>query len=113
MGWCGATNVMDTVIDAVDELLTSMRSPSEAFDRPAVDAVLRPFVRRVAAELRDHDWDCVDESDYYDRFAPELEGVTDVEFRRIQAERYAEADDAEGFATWLRDVWEPQGRETS
>jgi hypothetical protein len=38
---------------------------------------LRPFVGRIATHLRDGDWDCIDESAYFDRFPQEMLGYDD------------------------------------
>jgi hypothetical protein len=114
VGWCSATDIMDTAIQAADEAtLTTIRQVLDVFETTVLveintDKVLRPFVRRIAEALRAGDWDCIEESDYYDRFGPEMRGMTDQEFRRHQAEVYR--DDPERFASWLVDVWAPQER---
>lgn len=106
MGWCSATEIIDAAIVAADDVVRQLRGECLP---GAFDDELRPFVRALADKLRDADWDCVEESDHYDRFGPELRGLTDAEFRRYQAEIYA--DDPEGFAAWLVDVWAPQERD--
>lgn len=108
MGWCSATEYVDATVRAADELLASIGTGSMT---PAqVDGVLRPFVRAIAAPFRDGDWDCVAESDYYDRFGPELEGQTEVQFYLDQVNVYAESLDPEGFVEW-RERWIAAGRE--
>lgn len=108
MGWCSATEIMDTALEAALELLVSAQ-PQLHPDDHAVDELLRPFVRRVAQELRDGDWDCIEESNYFDRFGPEMYGVLEDEFYRIQVENFR--DRPEEFARWL-DGWRKQGRWT-
>jgi hypothetical protein len=85
MGWCSGTEIIDTAIKAADELLV------EAYERlgvdpdrvkledlrPHLDEVLRPFVSQMAEKLHEGDWDCEDESEYFDRFPQEMLGHTD------------------------------------
>lgn len=124
MGWCSATEIIDAAIEG------AIRSVAEAWQiasgndfvkTPAyvnainedpdlqgrMDEVLRPFVRKIADKLRDEDWDCIDESRYYQRFGPEMQGMTDQEFRAHQAELYE--GNPEAFALWLK-TWETQNR---
>jgi hypothetical protein len=58
--------------------------------RAKLDDVLRPFVATIAAKLRDGDWDCVDESNYYDRFPQEMQGWSDDQYAAHLAELIAE-----------------------
>lgn len=107
MGWCSATEIMDTAIEAAEDAL-------EQLGTVLVDATvdvereLRPFVRKLATTLRDLDWDCVEESDYFDRFGPELLGLTDAQFRAHQAEVFH--DEPERFAAWLAEWRQQPGR---
>lgn len=101
MGWCSATEIMDTTVRAVDELLT------KAYDwlgvdenrvrladiQPQLDEALKPFVAAVAKQLRSDDWDCIEESDYFDRFPQEMLGLDDREMETWYRERLAESDD--------------------
>lgn len=115
MGWCSATDIMDTAIRAADEAtIATIRQVLDHFETSVLveintDKVLRPFVRRIAEALRDSDWDYIEESDYYDRFGSEMQGMIDQEFRRYQAEVYH--DEPERFAAWLVNVWAPQERD--
>lgn len=109
MGWCSATEIMDAALEAALELLASMRSEPQVVNQRSVDKVLRPFVRKVARELRDGDWDCIEESNYFDRFGPEMYGDTEEQFYRRQVENFR--DYPEEFARWL-DGWRGQGRWT-
>jgi len=116
MGWCSATQIMGTVLrTALGEVEPFIKgvsaehlccyNPAEA--PLAAEVLLRPMVRSLAEQLRAEDWDCVSDSVYYERFGPELRGMTDDEFREYQARHYQ--DDPEGFASWLK-VWEAQHR---
>lgn len=49
MGWCSGTDIFDRV---VKEILND--APKEVVIRTLIDS------------LEDHDWDCQNESDYYD-----------------------------------------------
>lgn len=85
MGWCSATRIMDTALGAAKAAVTAalLNVPLEALpdgDRGKhVDAALRPFVERLASMLRDGDWDCIEESDYFEQFAQEMYGHSDSE----------------------------------
>lgn len=126
MGWCSATEIMDAAVEGALRSITAawqIASGNENAKTPAyanalqqrpelrteLDQVLRPFVRTIAAKLRDGDWDCIEESNYYDRFGPEMQGDTDDEFYQRQVRTYGEAEDPEGFASWLT-TWEAQNR---
>ena len=126
MGWCSATEIMDAAIEGAERAIAhawqiasgeeNVRTPAFANalrERPALhatlDATLRPFVRAIATQLREGDWDCIEESDFYDRFGPEMQGMTDDEFYQRQVRVYAEAEDPEGFTEWTK-RWEAQNR---
>lgn len=122
MGWCSATEIMDAAVEGALRTVThawQIASGHEHAKTPAfanalqvrpelaaeLDETLRPFVRIIADKLRSEDWDCQEGSKYYDRFGPEMRGLTDQEFRAYQAE----ALDPEDFAAWLK-KWEGQNR---
>lgn len=107
MGWCSATELVDA---AIQELLAAVTdvSGTGSTTRSEVDARLRPHVRRLAARFRAHDWDCVEESDFYDRFGPELRGETDVEHVVRQYQTFE--DEPLRFVEWL-DRFRAAGRE--
>lgn len=112
MGWCSATGIIDAAIDMADTIATHAVPLDLPPDRQRaiqvrVDRAMREQVRAIAKWLRDEDWDCIDESDHYNRFGPEMHGMTDQEYRAYMAEQL----DPETFATWLNEVWLPQGRE--
>lgn len=126
MGWCSATEIMDAAVEGALRTVTAawqIASGQEHVKTPAfanalqrrpdlratLDETLRPFVRKVADKLRDGDWDCIEESDYYERFGPEMLGLTDDEFYEHQVRHFAECEDPEGFNAWLK-VWEGQNR---
>lgn len=86
MGWCSATEIMDTAIKGAEE---AVRAVVETIGDPAgvmsfqstVDEALSPFVRRIATTLRDSDWDCIEESEYFERFPQEMLGKDDKQYR--------------------------------
>lgn len=97
MGWCSATEIMDTALKAaltaVDRTVTAVldaqgEPPSagradavaEILNSEELDGVLSPFVATLARKLRDSDWDCIEESDYFDRFPQEMLGMDDREY---------------------------------
>jgi len=105
MGWCSATEIIDTAIEAAESVLSTAMpgwedSPHRDITRNRMDRQLRPFVRKIADKLRSDDWDCQQDSDYYDRFGPEMEGMDDDEFRAHQAQQM----EPEDFAAWL-ETW--------
>lgn len=85
MGWCSATDLMDTALAAAEAAVQAALSETDCPEPSAeqlearVDAALRPFVAKLAEVLRDNDWDCVDESDYFDQFPQEMLGHNDQE----------------------------------
>jgi hypothetical protein len=126
MGWCSATEIMDAAVEGALRSIAhawQIASGHEHAKTPAfanalqarpdlqttLDETLRPLVRSVADKLRYGDWDCIEESDYYERFGPEMQGETDEEFYQRQVRHFAECEDPEGFAEWLK-VWEAQNR---
>lgn len=84
MGWCSATSIMDTTLKAAEEAIRSAgayelsRKTGPEADIE-VDRLLSPFVAIVAGVLRDGDWDCIEESEYFDRFQQEMLGHGDGE----------------------------------
>lgn len=112
MGWCSATDIVDSAIemtDAVYEIPPGLNGENEGWLRNRVDQIMRPHVRAIADKLRNEDWDCESESQHYERFGPELTGLTDAAFRA----KMANDMDSEEFAHWLANVWIPQGREVA
>lgn len=109
MGWCSATEILDQAIAMTDAAISASYPDREqdATWQRRFDRALRPYVRLLAAKLRDEDWDCLDESAYYDRFGPEIHGMTDQQYREYQATQL----DAEQFAAWLHGPWAQQHRE--
>jgi hypothetical protein len=95
MGWCSATDIMDAAMAGAE---AAVRAVLEEFAPPGspeavqakVDEVLRPYVRTIAAKLRDGDWDCIEESDYFDRFPQEMLGYDDAAFERWLREQLEE-----------------------
>lgn len=104
MGWCSATEIVDTAITgairAVAEAwqiasgMDGARTPefANALNRDPelqgrLDDVLRPFVRTISRKLNDGDWDCQSDSDYYDRFGQEMHDFSDQEWADYQKEQ--------------------------
>jgi hypothetical protein len=85
MGWCSATDIMDAALDAARAAVTAalLNVPLDALpdgERGGrVTEALRPFVRTLARKLHEQDWDCVDESRYFEDFAQEMHDHTDSE----------------------------------
>jgi hypothetical protein len=115
VGWCSATDIMDTALDAATAAVAAMwqvatdnedvRTPAWANDmnerpelRAKLDEVLRPFVTTLAEKLRENDWDCVDESRYFERFPQEMHGHSDSEHRAWLVEMVV---DTEGDQQWV------------
>lgn len=104
MGWCSGTDHMDVAMEAAESLfdrilerarqLGNDAPESDWYDR---DELLRPFVAAVAEKLRDAGWDCIEESDYFDRFEQEMLGNDDREHARWLAEQYNEAAQDENY----------------
>lgn len=106
MGWCSATDIMDTALDGAEAAVKaalaahsdlSADSLGEVY-RPQVDDALRPFVTILAERLRAEDWDCVDESRYFERFPQEMLGHSDSEHHAWLLEKVKDTD---GDPKWL------------
>lgn len=87
MGWCGATEIMDAALDAAEAAVKAILDGFAPLGdgladnaQARVDEALRPFVVTIAGMLRDGDWDCIEESKHYDRFAREMHGEDDREY---------------------------------
>lgn len=82
VGWCSATEIFDTAIGMLVKVVKEFSGPAagEPSIDAAVDDLIREDVKKFAKKLRDADWDCVDESEYYDRFTQEIHGFEDVEY---------------------------------
>jgi len=106
VGWCSATEIMDTALDAVEETLVrayallGVDPERVTLDevRPGLDEVLRPFVSTLAEKLRENDWDCADESRHFERFSQEMHGHTDSEHRAWLVEMVKDTD---GDQKWV------------
>lgn len=85
MGWCSATEIMDAAVGAAEAAVKAVmegvaNAPRESWQQSAVDEALRPFVSVIAAKLRDGDWDCIEESEYFERFPQEMLGYDDQRY---------------------------------
>lgn len=106
MGWCNATEIMDTALDAAEEVLTKAYEALGVDEervtledvRAELDDALRPFVAKLAEQLREQDWDCVNESRHFDRFTQEMLGHSDSEHRAWLVEI---VKDSEGEQRWV------------
>lgn len=110
MGWCGATEIIDAAIKAAEELEDAIRDAccQKPPNRADLDDHLRPFVTVIAAQLREADWDCVDESEYFDRFPQEMSGWDDSEYANWLTEQIA--DDPLGSVKYAAALIELQNR---
>lgn len=96
MGWCSATAIIDTAIEAAERAIAhawqiasgneNAKTPAYANElrtrprlRSDLDDTLRPFVAAIAGQLRHNDWDCIEESQYFARFRQEMLGYDDHE----------------------------------
>lgn len=99
MGWCSGTDIMDAALDAAEAAVRETidgyvhGDADEEAIQARVDEVLRPFVVTIAEKLRDGDWDCIEESRHYDRFAQEMHGEDDREYETRLIEGLHEADE--------------------
>lgn len=101
MGWCSATQIMDTALSAAEKAVTEAFRLLGAHPDPAsleeigkkLDDVLRPFVAELARKLRAEDWDCEQDSVYFDRFPQEMLGYDDHEFARWLGEQLQDERD--------------------
>lgn len=101
MGWCGATEIMDTALNAAEAAVKAAiegyaqgNADTQAI-QARIDEVLRPFVEKIATALRDGDWDCIEESEYYDRFAQEMHGESDQEYENRLVEGLGDAHETD------------------
>lgn len=113
MGWCSATDIMDAALAGAE---AAVKAVMEEFGPPGspeavqsyLDDALRPFVAKVAKALRDGDWDCIEESDYFERFRQEMLGHDDQEHAAWirenlgDAVRYDENDQVAHWAALLK-----------
>lgn len=99
MGWCSATEIMDTALKAAIEAVDSAfragagagNIPNAVLDSMTTET-LRPFARAVAKVLHDGDWDCVEESTYFDRFPQELLDMDNDEYEGWLVEQLGDAE---------------------
>jgi hypothetical protein len=71
MGWCSATYIFDTAIEAAYKL----QRETLGSNRPAPDfpnQALIKFAKTIRDELEDGDWDCQNESEYWEDLAQYL-----------------------------------------
>ncbi len=93
MGWCSATEIIDAVIDAADEVTKYLRMFEDQhtccpqIGRDDLDDKLRPIVARVAKKLREEDWDCQYDSPYLPRFPREMFGFDAQEYADWQEDQ--------------------------
>lgn len=123
MGWCSATEIMDRALKTAEEavlagvaVVVGGGSPGAhewllANEPEALDKALSPFVVELAAVLRDGDWDCIEESEYFDRFTQEMFGHTDDEHRAWLVEQikdFADDDQTDQVIAWSKRLAEFQ-----
>jgi hypothetical protein len=89
---------MDTALRAAEAAVKdvieayAMGNADSASVQARTDEVLRPFVATLAELLRNSDWDCIEESEFYDRFAQAMQGEDDREYEERLIEGLREAD---------------------
>lgn len=98
MGWCSATEIMDRAYvaawKAVQEIgAYELSQKTEAEAEAAARQVLSPFVAALADVLRDGDWDCIEESNYFDQYPQEMLGHSDDEHLTWLVEQVKDAAD--------------------
>lgn len=97
MGWCSATEIMDWAIQMADLALEEAFSPAGPDDelRSSVDDRIRSRVAVLAKKLHDEDWDCEQDSDFFERFPQEMLGYDDRRFEEwVRDELKHETDPA-------------------
>lgn len=78
MGWCSATEIIDIAIGAALAVAEKVVDLSEQ----DTDDLISPFVISIATKLRGSDWDCEQDSYYFQRFPQELTGWDDREYAK-------------------------------
>jgi hypothetical protein len=63
MGWCSGTYIFDAAIEAAYRLIDDVKSSSLS-ESDARIAIVK-FAKVMRDELEDGDWDCQNESDFY------------------------------------------------
>lgn len=125
MGWCSATKIMDAAVAAADEAVKA--TLQQVYQKAAVlerddagkptvhtatvlvdvDAVLSPFVAAIADKLRDGDWDCIEESDYFGRFPQEMLGHDDRRYQEYLHDKLRDTGpDEHNFADLVHELAE-------
>lgn len=92
MGCDDGTVIFDSMVEIVDKVMKEFSGPAagEESITEFVDDLIRDDVKRFAAFLHTRGWNCVDESQYYDRFAQELEDWSDEEYEEWLLEQIGE-----------------------
>lgn len=70
MGWCSATYIFDAAVEAAYELQRGQSLGREPVPFP--NPVLVRFAKTMRDILEDGDWDCQNESDYWEDLAQYL-----------------------------------------
>lgn len=107
MGWCSATEIIDTAIKAAEAAwevagdVTENPHLDSPDNRARLDDALRPFVATLAAKLRDQDWDREQDSDYFQRFPQEMLGHSDPEHQDWLVETIRDTAGTEDWDHWV------------
>lgn len=104
MGWCSATAIMDTALKAAEAAVGHVLDLGAGARRDverATNEALRPFVALLASELRDGDWDCIQESDYFRQFPQEMLGYDDARYGDWLAENIRECGGENEYQFYL------------
>lgn len=92
MGWCSATNIFDTVIEAAYKLQPD-------------DKAMIAFAKTLRDVLENGDWDCQQESDFYDQFKWDLWPRYAQQWIDYCKEYKEDYEDREGVLHLWIDAW--------
>ena len=115
MGWCSATEILDSTVREVERQYKFLRELEVLVWKGSMDVLLRPLVASLAEQLREGDWDCEQESEYFDRFPQEILGHTDEEhlkWLREQVAEWAEDGDMQQVQKWLARVHAAEAKQS-
>lgn len=102
MGWCSATEIMDTALTAAYALAIQVgewavdvdenRRDPDSDPGPEMQALMAPFVAKLSEYLHDQDWDCAQDSEFFDQYPQEMLGYNDKQYEEWLAEQLSGAD---------------------
>lgn len=81
MGWCSATEIIDWAIQMTDQAVqVALGDEPDKETEERVDKAISYLVGALARKLHDEDWDCEQDSDFFERFPQEMLGYDDRRF---------------------------------